>query len=136
MIALVLLTAASGLGVANELSLAIQGYDPVAYFLDGRPVRGHADIAYDWDEYRYRFSSAAHRDLFKADPVRYAPQFANLCAMALARGEILVANPTYWMISDGKLYLFGKPDGPALFSKGLGGHIAQATRNESLIRNH
>ena len=56
--------------------------------------------------------------MFKADPVRYAPQFGNFCAMALAKGEVVVANPTNWLISDGKLYVFGarhRPD--PLFSK-------------------
>ena len=51
------------------------------------PVPGRPDLEYDWDEYRYRFSSPEHRDLFKANPVRYAPQFANFCAMALSNGE-------------------------------------------------
>ena len=115
----------------NEVSLAIQGYDPVAYFTDGKPVRGRSEITYDWDDYRYRFSSAEHRELFEADPVRFAPQFANFCAMALTRGDVVEANPAYWLISDGKLYLFGKPNGPALFSQALTQHIAQAKQNES-----
>jgi YHS domain-containing protein len=131
---LVLLTASAGAeakrSAADDVPLAIHGYDPVAYFSDGKPTRGRPEFAYDWDGYRYRFSSAAHRDLFRANPVRYAPQFANFCAMALSRGEVLEANPAYWLISDGKLYLFGKPGGPERFRRGLAGHIAQATRNE------
>ena len=70
--------------LAMDMPLAIQGYDPVAYFTDGKPVRGTADFEYQWDEYTYRFASAQHRELFKADPVHYAPQFGNYCAMALA----------------------------------------------------
>ena len=65
--------------------MAIKGYDPVAYFTDGMPKRGLPDFEYLWDEYRYHFSSAEHRELFKADPARYAPEFANFCAMSLAR---------------------------------------------------
>jgi hypothetical protein len=98
-------------------------------------VPGRPEIAYDWDEYRYRFSSVAHRELFKAEPARYAPQFANFCAMALSKGEIVQANPAYWLISDGKLYLFGKPGGPSLFRRGLAEHIVQATRNETRIES-
>jgi YHS domain-containing protein len=115
----------------DEVPLAILGYDPVAYFTDGKPVRGRPEISYDWDDYRYRFSSVEHRELFKADPARYAPQFANFCAMALTRGDVVEANPDYWLISDGKLYLFGKKNGPALFRQGLTEHIAQAKQNES-----
>ena len=72
---------------AMELPLAIKGYDPVAYFTDGKPTHGLPEIEYEWDEHRYRFSSAEHRELFKADPVHYAPQFGNFCAMALAQGR-------------------------------------------------
>ena len=114
---LVLLVAASPLATsipsvaAERVPLAIKGYDPVAYFTVGSPTRGLPEIEYEWDEHRYRFSRAEHRELFKADPVRYAPQFANFCAMALTRGEIVEANPENWLISEGKLYIFGKPSG-------------------------
>jgi YHS domain-containing protein len=115
--------------------LAIKGYDPVAYFTDGKPMRGLPDISYEWNGHWYRFSSAGHRDLFKADPKRYAPQFENYCAMALSKGELVVADPENWLISDGKLYVFGKPApaGPALFQKDLEGNIAKANQNRSLI---
>jgi hypothetical protein len=120
---------------AEPGALAIKGYDPVAYFTDGKPMRGLPDIAYEWNGHRYRFSSAGHRDLFKADPKRYAPQFENYCAMALSKGELVVADPENWLISDGKLYVFGKPApaGPALFQKDLEGNIAKANQNRSLI---
>jgi len=123
-------TPAARSAAADEVPLAIQGYDPVAYFADGKPVPGRPEITYDWDGYRYRFSSTGHRELFQADPLRYAPQFANFCAMALTRGDVVEANPAYWLISDGKLYLFGNPNGPALFRQGLAQHIAEAKQNE------
>ena len=79
--------------------------------LSAKPTPGLPEFEYEWDDHRYRFATAEHRDLFKADPVRYAPQFGNFCAMALAKGELVVANPENWLISDGKLYVFGKPPG-------------------------
>jgi len=123
---------------AEGVPLAIRGYDPVAYFTLGSPARGLPEIEYQWDEYRYRFSRAEHRELFKADPVRYAPQFGNFCAMALTRGELDEANPENWLISDGKLYVFGKsaPLGPALFQQDLAGNIAKANQNRALIHAH
>ena len=81
-LALVLLVAASPFaipvssGAADPTPLAIRGYDPVAYFTVGKPVPGLADVEYEWDERRYRFARPEHRELFKADPMRYAPQFA------------------------------------------------------------
>src|SRR5262245_19516889 len=94
---------------AQPVPLAIKGYDPVAYFAVGKPVRGLPEIEYEWNGYRYRFSRAEHRELFKADPKHYAPQFENYCAMALAKGALVEADPENWLINEGKLYIFGKP---------------------------
>jgi YHS domain-containing protein len=114
---------------AEKAPLAIKGYDTVAYFTLGAPVRGLVQYEHEWDEQRYRFSRAEHRELFKADPARYAPQFANVCAMALTRGETVEANPEYWLVSNGRLYLFGKPVGPQLFQKDLEHKIERAKQN-------
>ena len=111
---------------ADTVPLAIRGYDPVAYFTAGRPVRGLPKIEYEWDEQRYRFSTPEHRELFKADPGRYAPEFANRCAMALTRGEIHEPHPEYWLISEGKLYIFGRRSGPELFKRDLARNVAKA----------
>jgi YHS domain-containing protein len=119
---------------AEKAPLAIKGYDPVAYFTAGSPARGLPELEYDWDEQRYLFASAEHRELFKADPVRYAPQFANFCAVALTRGELDEANPEYWLVSEGKLYLFGKPIGPALFKQDLTENLAKTNQNRWLIQ--
>ena len=59
---------------ANVARLALKGYDPVAYFTDGRPTLGKAEFEYAWDEVRYRFASDEHMKMFRADPDRYAPQ--------------------------------------------------------------
>jgi hypothetical protein len=122
----------------EAVPLAIKGYDPVAYFTDGRPTRGLPEIEYEWDEHRYLFANTGHRELFKVDPVRYAPQFGDHCAMALALGEVDEANPEYWLISDGKLYIFGKPApmGPALFQQDLAANIAKANKNRALLQGH
>jgi hypothetical protein len=114
-------------------TLAIKGYDPVAYFTQQRATPGLPEFEYWWDEHRWQFSSAKHRDLFRADPVKYAPQFANFCAVALGRGEVREANPEYWLISDGKLYLFGKSMGPDLFRKDLEVNRERADQNRALL---
>ena len=118
---------------ASGLRLGIKGYDPVAYFTLQRATPGQAQFEYSWDEHVWRFASAEHREMFKADPVRYAPQFANFCAVALARGEVREANPEYWLISEGKLYLFGKPYGPDLFRQELGKNVERARHNRELL---
>ncbi len=122
---------------AQGVPLAIKGYDPVAYFTEGKPTRGVREIKeFEWGGLRYRFSSAEHRELFKAEPERYAPQFGNYCAMALSKGELVEADPENWLISDGKLYVFGKPIGPGLFRKDLAGNAARANQNRKLLLNH
>jgi hypothetical protein len=122
--------------MAGDMPLAIQGYDPVAYFTDGTPRRGSPKFEYEWDEHRYWFFRAENRELFRTDPLRYAPQFANYCAMSLAQGMIVEADPKNWLISDGKLYLFGKSIGPELFEKDLAANVAGANQNRARIQKH
>src|SRR5258708_39035535 len=90
---------------AETVPLAIKGYDPVAYFTMGTPTPGLPEIEYEWDEHRYRLARAEHRELFKADPVHYAPQFSGFCAVALSHGGDDQGNPEYWLVSEDKLYL-------------------------------
>ena len=106
--AIVALLAASACSAALAQSppVAIKGYDPVAYFVEGRAAKGTASVAYDFDGYRYLFSSAKNRDLFAANPDRYVPQFASLCAAGLADGRKVEADPTAFVVQDGRLYLF------------------------------
>jgi hypothetical protein len=65
----------------------------------------------------------------------FGEQFGNFCAMALTRGELDEANPEYWLISEGKLYVFGSPApaGPALFQKDLAGNITKANQNRPML---
>jgi YHS domain-containing protein len=92
--------------LAQAKAPALKGHDPVAYFVDGRPVKGTPSITYDFDDSRYQFSKPRHRELFAADPDRYAPQFTGLCTAGLAKGMRAEADPSVWKIVDGKLYLF------------------------------
>ena len=120
---------------ADPAPLAIKGYDPVAYFTSGKPTQGRPDIELVWDEHRYQFSTPENRARFKADPVRYAPQFSDYCAMALSKGELVVADPENWTIAEGKLYIFGKAVGSELFRKDAAGNMAKAEGNRNLLPN-
>jgi YHS domain-containing protein len=122
--------------VPQGTPLAIKGYDPVSYFTDGKPTRGFPEIEYEWDGLRYRFARAQHRELFKTEPVRYAPQFGNFCAMAASKGELVEADPENWLISDGKLYVFGKAVGPDLFRKDLARNVTKANQNRTFLPKH
>jgi len=91
---------------AAEPRLALKGYDPVAYFTQGRPMLGKKEFEYTWDEARYRFASDQHLSMFRSDPDRYAPQFAGSCTMGMSKGVKVEANPENWLISDGRLFVF------------------------------
>lgn len=87
--------------------LAIKGYDPVAYFNDHKAVEGKKDISLTSDGVTYHFASTQDRDLFKANPVKYEPQYGGWCAYAMgATGEKVDIDPGTFKITDGKLYLF------------------------------
>src|SRR5437879_3946850 len=103
--------AAAAVAVGNGASLAwaderlaLKGYDPVAYFTDAKPTPGGTAYEYVWDGQRYRFASAQHRDLFKSNPEKYAPQFGGSCAMNMASGIRRESDPSQWVISNGNLY--------------------------------
>ena len=86
--------------------IALQGYDPVAYFTEKRPVRGVRAHSFDFDGTRYLFSSDKNRALFATNPDRFAPQFAAHCTGGIAAGMKVEADPNQWNIVDGKLYVF------------------------------
>jgi YHS domain-containing protein len=85
--------------------VAVSGYDPVAYFTDGRPVRGVQQYRMTYQGYEYRFASAEHLAAFRANPPRYLPQYGGYCAWAVSQGYTASADPTNWRIVDGRLYL-------------------------------
>ena len=99
-------SAAEGDRAQTGKRVAISGYDPVAYFTDGRPVRGSSAFSVPFDEADYYFVSAEHQKMFAADPDRYAPQFSGYCAVGVSLGHKAEVNPEAWVISDGRLYLF------------------------------
>ena len=98
---------ASGLALAGDIRVVLQGHDPVAYFTDGKPVKGDAKFSHDFDEGRYYFASAEHRDMFAADPDKYAPQFGGYCTGSMSRNVGNEGDPAAWVIRDGRLYVFG-----------------------------
>jgi enamine deaminase RidA (YjgF/YER057c/UK114 family) len=97
---------------SEEPKLSISGYDPVAYFTDGKPVQGRTEFEYLWHKSRWRFASSEHRELFSKSPDRYAPQYDGYCAMGVSNDADAhkdTVDPEAWAIVDGKLYLTHNP---------------------------
>lgn len=90
-----------------EKGLAIQGYDPVAYFTQSKALKGNKQFTATVEGVSYNFSSAANKDLFVKDPKKYEPQYGGWCAYAMgATNEKVEIDPETFKILGGKLYLF------------------------------
>ncbi|OMQ12972.1 YHS domain-containing (seleno)protein [[Flexibacter] sp. ATCC 35103] len=90
-----------------EHKVAIQGYDPVGYFNQGKAIKGKKEISVSYQGVVYNFSSAENKNAFLANPSKYEPQYGGWCAYAMgSAGEKVSINPETFKIIDGKLYLF------------------------------
>ena len=90
---------------ADANDIAISGYDTVSYFTNGKPVQGSEKYSATYKNAIYQFSSAKNRDLFRANPAKYAPQYGGFCAMGVALEKKLDTDPHAFKIVDNKLYL-------------------------------
>jgi YHS domain-containing protein len=112
---------------------ALQGYDPVAYFTDGKPTMGSVAYTYQWQGVPWYFSSAEHQAAFAADPEHYAPQFGGYCAFAVSRGTTADGDPHQWAIVDDKLYVNNNAFAMSLWNRDRGENITAGDVNWPLI---
>ena len=110
-------------------NLALQGYDPVAYFEEGKAVKGEAGHSASWMGATWQFASAKNREAFQADPERYAPQYGGYCAWAVSEGYTADIDPHAWRIVNGKLYLNYSKSIQRRWEKDIPGHIAMGDKN-------
>lgn len=90
-----------------EGRVAIQGYDPVAYFKQGKAVKGKKELTSVYEGVPYYFSSVSNKSAFVNSPSSYEPQYGGWCAFAMGNsGEKVTVNPETFKIIDSKLYLF------------------------------
>jgi hypothetical protein len=86
--------------------LAIDGYDPVAFFTDGKPTSGSADFEFSYAGAVWRFANLGNRDAFAARPDVYMPQYGGYDPLGVARGVAVAGNPNLWAVAGGRLFLF------------------------------
>src|SRR5688572_5163920 len=89
--------------LTDKKGVALEGYDPVSYFTDVRPVKGDPKIEATFNGALYRFTSQAHREIFEKEPTKYAPAYGGYCGYAASIGKVRPANPLLWSIVDGQL---------------------------------
>ncbi|GMQ46556.1 YHS domain-containing (seleno)protein [Vibrio sp. 10N] len=108
---------------------AIRGYDPVAYFTEGKPVKGDRDYTYRWNKAKWYFSSQKHLDLFIENPNKYAPQYGGYCAWAVSKGYTAKIDPNAWYLHNDKLYLNYSRSVQSTWQQDIPGNIASAVKN-------
>ena len=113
----------------NGQNVAIKGYDPVAYFTQSKPLKGTAQFTYVWGGATWWFANALDRDMFAAEPAKYAPQFGGYCAWAVGHNYTADTDPEAWKIVDGKLFLNYSRDIQKKWEKDQAKWIEDATRN-------
>ena len=97
--------------VVNRFSgIAIEGFDPVAYFVQGRAVLGREDFEAADAGAVWRFRNEGNRASFVAHPEIYGPQFGGYDPVDLGRGVTYAGNPRFWVVSGERLYLFGREE--------------------------
>ncbi|MEM6385654.1 MAG: YHS domain-containing (seleno)protein [Pseudomonadota bacterium] len=109
--------------------VAINGYDPVAYFTESKPVLGSPENTSEWDGATLQFASAANKAMFDADPEKLAPKYGGYCAYAVSKGYTASTDPGAWSIHEDRLYLNYSKSVRALWSARKRHHIAQADAN-------
>jgi YHS domain-containing protein len=133
--AFLLLMALSTVASAKELQnldhngVAIQGYDPVAFFTDNRPVKGSAQFQSEYRGAKYYFVSSEHKAAFDKEPAKYEPQFGGYCAYGASQGHKAPIKIEAWQIVNGRLlmqYDLGVKDD---FNKDQQNNLSKADRN-------
>ncbi|WP_436638848.1 YHS domain-containing (seleno)protein [Microbaculum sp. FT89] len=108
---------------------AANGYDPVAYFVDGTIREGDPDYEARWGEVTWRFANEGNRDAFVRDPLVYAPSFGGRCPVALARGYPAEGNPRLWSVYEERLYFFYSQEHMQAFTEDPDQILAEARQS-------
>ena len=115
---------------------AIKGFDAVAYFTEGKAVKGLKDYQLAWNGATWYFSSQKNKTEFQSHPEKYAPQYGGYCAYGTAKGHKAPTDPAEaWTILDGKLYLNYNKDVMATWRKDTKGYIDEANKNWPKLKN-
>jgi YHS domain-containing protein len=120
--------------VFSKSNQAIQGYDPVAYFKDAKPVKGREEFFHPWRGALWYFSNQQNLDAFKSNPEKFAPQFGGYCAYGVADGHKATTSPDAWTVVNEKLYLNYNKEVRELWKKGQKTFIEKANTNWPTVK--
>lgn len=116
--------------------VAIMGYDTVAYFTEGKAVKGSEEFSYEWLGTPWHFASKKHREMFMSEPTKYAPQYGGYCAGEVALNESVTVNvdPEAFRIIDGKLYLIYDEGNAADFAQHADDLVPKGDENWPVVQ--
>jgi YHS domain-containing protein len=89
----------------DKNNVAINGYDPVAYFTNRKSEKGEKKYSYKWNGAEWYFVNRSHMEMFKKNPEKYSPQYGGFCAFGVTKNKLVSSDPNVWQIVNGKLYL-------------------------------
>ena len=112
----------------NKDGVILDGYDPVAFFTDNKPVKGDPKLQFTYDKAIYYFASQDHLDAFKADPEKYKPQFGGWCAYAVSLGRVAPIDVNTFSIVNGRLVIQHNQRAVNGWSKDVQGNLALADK--------
>lgn len=113
----------------DSQGVGAHGYDPVAFFADGKAVKGNPQYQRSYGGATYYFQSAANKDAFDKEPAKYVPQYGGYCAMAMATGKLEDVDPIYFLVYDGKLMLQQNEKAHIIFAQDAAGNLKKADQN-------
>ena len=113
----------------DKTGVAIQGYDPVAFFADNKPAKGKPEFPARHNGALYYFASKEHRELFKSDPAKFEPAFGGYCAYGLSKGKLVEIDVEAFQIVNGRLLLQYSKGVRDDFNKDTKGNLAKAEAN-------
>lgn len=132
-IVIVLLSAMSGFAKdalnVDEKGLALQGYDPVAYFTENKPVKGSTEFTAAYKGATYHFASAEHKAAFEKDPAKYEPQFGGFCGYAASINKLAPIQPEFFQVLHGRLVLQHNEKAWTLWHEDVEGNLKKADAN-------
>lgn len=131
--ALILLATSFGMAAdvvnVDQQGLALQGYDPVAYFTDNKPVKGDPNLIATYKGATYQFASAEHKKAFESNPAKYEPQFGGFCGYAASINKLAPIQVEYFQVLHGRLVLQHNEKAWKLWHEDVEGNLKKADAN-------
>jgi YHS domain-containing protein len=121
-------TGGNTLVFTDKRGVALEGYDPISYFADGKPAKGDEKIEATYNGALFHFTSQAHRETFEKTPAKYAPAYGGYCGYAASVGKVRPANPLLWSIVDGQLVVQHTRGAAELWERDVPGNKLKADK--------